>query len=512
MPWRAALCLLLALLSPLEPAGAQEVRVWRVGPFDFLRGPLPPVAPGVLDGLGTAAVCEPPAAPLDRALHDALTGHGAALSCGNAFVGLLSFPADDAGISGQPDTPLGPFEAIGDLIRGARREVLLANMIWDDGERAPGAVLARAVADLRADLRDHPERHPGGVTVRVLLGNSVRLDRLTDPTASLYSAARHLREAGVPLSGDPVPGWRLEVANYAYAYPHNHMKLLVVDGQDVLSGGYNVSWFHVPDSEPPGLGLSDLALHVRGPVARHAVAAFRDAWQHARPLVCARAPTADTLRADCPLGETTAPYPLVWPGPAEVAGPSRVYGLYRRAGEDGGDRALIALLGAARGTVDLLQSQVSGTLRCDLSLLTPGACPFPQEHLPVWQALIGAVVQRGVRVRMVLDYDPLLRVETLSFLGGVWAYLTPLGLADHVQARWSGEAGGLHTKAALIDDAMLEVGSPNLQFASFGPGGLSEYALATSDPQALALGRRLFDFEWNRSQPLELPAQLRPAR
>lgn len=123
-------------------------------------------------------------------------------------------------------------------------------MLWDDGPDAPGAGLARAVADLRRDLAAHPERHPRGLTVRLLLGNSIRLGDLLDPTANAYHAARHLLEAGVPLVGDTVPGWRLEIANYAYALPHSHVKLVVQDGETVLTGGFNVSLFHVPAQAP----------------------------------------------------------------------------------------------------------------------------------------------------------------------------------------------------------------------------------------------------------------------
>ena len=523
-PWRLLCAALLGLsgsvttsaqpvaqssASPLADLAGQTPAL-RIGDLEFLRGPQPPVSAGTLDGLDDMAPCPAPDSPLDRVLYGALRGHGAALSCGNALSGLISFPTDEAGISGQPDSPLGGFAALAGAIRGARSEVLLANMIWDDGQGSPGEALAGAIADLRRDLQLYPERHPQGVSVRVLLGNSVSLGNLLDPSASAYSAARHLLAAGVPLGADPLPGWRLEIANYRYAAPHSHVKLLVLDGQEVITGGFNVSWFHVPTSTPGGLGLSDLAMQVRGPVARHAVAAFRDSWQQSRPLECGANPQPRTLRADCPLGATTAPYPLIWPGPPPLSGASRVYGLYRRPGEDAADAALVALFGAATTDIDLLQSQVSGTPACTLSLLAPGGCPFPGEHLAVWQAAVRAVQERGVRVRMVLDYDPTLRLETLAFLGGLWAYLTPLGLQDHIQARWSGTVGGLHTKAALIDDAMLVVGSHNLQFASFGLQGLSEYSLATSDPQALGGGRRLFDFEWQRARPLELPYWLKP--
>ncbi|GHF31192.1 cardiolipin synthase [Deinococcus metalli] len=516
---RLALLLLILASGLAVPSGERsrtftalsstEVQTVQIGGLTFLRSPLPPVPAGELDGLGTAGPCPPPDAPLDRVLYDSLDGRGAALSCGNAFAGLLSFPQDEAGVTDQPPSPLGGFEAVAQTIRAARDEVLLSTMVWDDGAGSPGALLAGAVAELRRDLQLHPERHPHGVTVRLLLGNSVRFDRLTDPTASAYSAARHLLEAGVPLTGDPLPGWRLEIANYTYAYPHNHMKLLIVDRQEVLAGGNNVSWFHVPVTTPGGLGLRDLALRVRGPVARHAVAAFRDAWRHSRSLTCHGEPQPVDLHFACDLDATSTPFPLLWTGPPAPAGTARVYGLYRRAGEEDADAALVRLFGAASGEIDLLQAQVSGTPECTLSALAPGGCASAQTMLPVWNALLHAVETRGVRVRMVLDHDPVLQLETLALLGGLRARLAPLGLADRVQARWFGPAEGQHTKAILVDGRMLVVGSPNLQFASFGPGGLGEYALATSDPTATGLGARLFEFEWARAVPVTLPYWLR---
>lgn len=494
-----------------QRTAGEVAQTLEVGPLTFLRSPLPPMPDLELDGLGSAAPCLPPTAPLDRVLYDSLAGHGAALSCGNSFAGLLSFPQDEAGISEQPDSPLGGFEAVARTIRSARDEVLLSTMIWDDGAGSPGALLAVAVADLRRDVQQHPERHPHGVTVRILLGNSVRVDRLTDPTASAFSAAQHLLAAGVPVGSDDVPGWHLELANYTYAYPHNHMKLLVVDRQEVLAGGNNVSWFHVPVTTSGGLGLRDLALRVRGPVARNAVAAFRDAWRSSRALTCPDGAVPGATVDDCTLAATTSPFPLLWAGPPQVAGTARVYGLYRRPGEEDADGALARLLSAATSEIDLLQSQVSGTPACTLSLLAPGGCPAPHAMLPVWQAILTAVQERGVRVRLVLDHDPVLQLETLALLGGLRARLAPQGLADHIQARWFGPAEGQHTKMIVVDGKMLVVGSPNLQFASFGPGGMSEYALATSDPDATARARTLFGFEWNRAVPVVLPYWLRAA-
>ncbi|GGM07438.1 phospholipase D-like domain-containing protein [Deinococcus aerophilus] len=496
----------LAALNGLSTVGLGTGGLGAVGLGAGMPGTMAPAAPP----------CPEPAAPLDRVLYDHLRGQGAALSCGNAFRGLLHFPNDDSGGSGQRPDPMGGFATVAREIRAARREVLLANMLWDDGQEAPGALLAHAIADLRREVAAHPERFAQGLTVRLMFGNSVRLDSLLDPTSSVYSAARHLLQAGIPLSDDPVPGFHLELANYTYALPHSHLKLLVIDGEQVTAGGFNISWFHVPASTPGGLDLTDLALTLRGPVARQAAAAFRDSWGLSRQLSCRTGTAAATLRRDCDLNQgthdlnwATRGVPLPPAGAPAPAGTSRAYGLYTRNGYTDQDTALPALFAAAHSSIDLMQAQVSGTLSCSLSLLAPGGCPYPQQALPVWRAIVGAI-ERGVTVRLVLDYDPLLRAEPLALLAGIRAHLQPLGLQDRLQVRWSGTAGGMHTKAALVDGAMLTVGSHNLHFSSFGNSGLNEFTLATSDPGALRAGRQTFEFEWARGRPLELPAWLRP--
>lgn len=466
-----------------------------------LNLPAPDLAP--LDGLGLNA-CPPPAAPLDRLLYDRTAGEGAALSCGNRVEGLLHFPQADPAYSTQPHTPRGGFDALEAALRGTRRELLIANMVWDDGPNAPGAGMARAIAALRRDVAEHPGRHPDGLTVRVMLGNSVRLGDLLDPTASAYSAARHLLAAGVPLTGDTVPGWRLEIANYAYALPHNHVKLVVRDGETVLAGGFNVSFFHLPADAPGGLDLTDLGLWVRGPVARHAVASFRDGWDLSRRLTCRGEPTPNTLRRVCAFTWPTLPLPLAWSAPAPRAGEAHVYALYRRNGYTNADDAVVALFGAAQESIDLMQSQISGTLGCVGLLSREGGCS-PEWQLPVWRAIVRAIRERGVTLRLLLDYDPLLQAETLALLRGLQAELAPLGLADRVQARWYGTPGGLHSKAALIDGQMLTVGSQNLHHSAFGRLGLSEYTLATSDPGAITEYERMFAFEWARAGTIRPP-------
>ncbi|WP_288482033.1 phospholipase D-like domain-containing protein [uncultured Deinococcus sp.] len=502
------LLLLIAGLLPMRPGGGAWVLP---GGLTFLASPLPAPDRAALDGEALNA-CPPPAARLDRLLYERTRGEGAALSCGNEVLGLIHFPNPDAAYSDQPANPQGGFALVEAQLRAARREIVLANMLWEEGQDSPGAAVARTLAELRRDVQAHPERYPQGLTVRVLLGHSIRLDALTDPAANAFTAARQLLAAGIPLTGDTVLGWRLELADYRYAAPHQHAKLIVVDGQDVIAGGFNLSWMHLPATTrapdaPRGGGqdLTDLALRVRGPVARHALAAFADGWAHSDLLECRAAPTPQTVREVCTFsGRGTLP--LTWASPAAAPGDAHVYGLYRRSGYETQDDTVAELFGAADRRIDVMQSQVSGTLGCSLSLTLPGLCRFPEDQLPVWLSAVRAVRERGVTLRLLLDYDPLLQVEGISLLGSLRAALAPEGLAGHVQARWFAGAGGLHTKAALIDGEMLTVGSQNLHFSAFGPGGLSEYTLATSDAGTLRAFGRQFEYEWARAQPVTLPA------
>ena len=477
--------------------------------WTILRGTLPAPDADLLNGQGLNT-CPEPQAPLSRLLYQRTQGQGASLSCGNRVLGLIHFPNPDPSYSSQPASNLGGFAPLIGQILSAKREVLIANMLWDSGAQSPGAAIAAALAQMRLDLQAHPERYPDGLKVKIMLGHSIRLGNLTDPAANAYTAAAQLLAAGIPLGDDPVQGWHLELADYGYAMPHQHIKLIVVDRQDVSAGGYNVSWYHLPTTvrspdalQGGGQGLNDLALRVQGPVARHAVAAFRDGWLLSHTLICAAPPTPNTVRQVC--GFTAKPtFALEYAAPAPAAGNAHVYGLYRRSGYTEADDAITALFGAAQESIEVMQAQVSGTLRCSLTLVS-GECRFPNDHLSVWVAALHAVRERHVRLRLLLDYDPLLRWEGLALLASFRAALRPDGLQDLVEARWYKEPAGTHAKAALVDGQLLTVGSQNLHFSSFGPQGLAEYTLATDDAATIQEFQTQFAFEWARASAVKLP-------
>ena len=81
---------------------------------------------------------------------------------------------------------------------------------------------------------------------------------------------------------------------------------------------------------------------------------------------------------------------------AVTAGPDRAFMLYRRtAGEDFADRAHLALIGAARHSIDLMQSDFSPGLDCWFGYLNPDPCTL--DRLPVYfPALLSAMDEERV--------------------------------------------------------------------------------------------------------------------
>ncbi|MBI0445519.1 MULTISPECIES: phospholipase D-like domain-containing protein [Deinococcus] len=462
---------LLALLLTLGGlAGASEVPIG--------LGGVPPTASLNPSGLS----CARPTDPLELALWRVTAEGGRPdRSCGNAFVGFLRTPRTAT----QPDA----FGVTADQIRGARAEVLLASMEWHAGEGNPGWTFAQAVRDLYLKVRANPAAYPQGMTVRVALGGFPDFKRPDGATQPL-ELVRDLTQLGVPLN-DPAAGWRLGVANYRY-FPHSHVKLHVIDGQDVTVAGYNYTGWHLPDTEPGGKSLHDLGLRMRGPAAQDGVAVFDDLWRNAQQVRCPEGTPAPEVARRCTLGP---PDPPSHPDAARVltpTGEARAFLLYRRPGFDQADRTLLALFGAARRSLDLMQAQVSPSLKCWYAYLNPDDCPVG-EWPAYFRALLEAM-ERGVKVRaLMVDYGTD-RAANRSGVALLRLEARRRGLEDRFEPRYV--TFNLHTKAMTVDDRMVVAGSMNLHFSSWGPLGLNEAMLATTDPQAVTEQRASFEDVW----------------
>ncbi|WP_216317876.1 phospholipase D-like domain-containing protein [Deinococcus aestuarii] len=429
-----------------------------------------------------ALTCPVPTDPLELALWRVTTEGGRAdHSCGNAFAGFLRTPR----VNGQPDA----FDVTAEQIRQARSEVLLANMEWHAGEERPGWTFAQAARSLYGRVRANPAAYPQGMTVKVALGGFPDLGREDGATQAL-ELVRDLTRLGVPLN-DARVGWRLDVANYRY-FPHSHVKLHVIDGQDLTVSGYNFTVWHLPGTERGGRDLHDLGLRMRGPVAQDGVAVFDDLWRNSRQVRCPENVAADEVARRCFVGE---PGPPTHPDAArslEVAGDSRAFMLYRRPGFDQADRAQVALIGAARQNIDLMQAEFSPSLGCWSAYLQPQDCPVGR-----WPVYLGAVLhamERGVRVRaLMVDYG-IDRVPNRSGVALLRLEARRRGIEDRFEARYV--TFGMHTKAYTVDDRMVLAGSMNFHFSAWGSLGLNEAMLATTDAGAVAEQRARFEDMW----------------
>lgn len=524
-PLSFALCGALLGLLLAAPARADSLPpspfVWRFTPLS---------APKDLNRyLPADHQCPVPATPLGQQLARDTAPAGGQLGCGNLIGPLIYFPQEDGPFGGvQPASPHGGFDVLAADIRAAKQEVLLANMFWDDGPDYPGRLLLGAVAELRRNVAAHPEQYPRGMVVRLSLGDAIGKGGLNlNPLGSLTELLQSLLAAGLPLPGQPdsVPGFRLEVGNWPYLMPHSHAKLLVIDGETAVVGGYNITAQHLPPAHPSGKSQNehDLALTLRGPAARQVAAAFDDIWENSRSVTCTlrqlktgpdfycpprgmnHASTHTWLADPMPQAD---PQPQANPQTAAQEGGGWVFPIYRRSGFYSGDAAITTLLGAADSHLDLMQSQVSGTFACTLTWGAPGGCTFPKDALPMWKAVLDSIVQRHVHVRLLIDQDTgSFVIETYMFIRAMQDYLKAQGLSEYFEVRFFGD-GRQHTKVILVDDQMAELGSYNLHYSSQGALGLNEYGVATDDPATLKALRAQFEYEWPKGRPVVLPKKL----
>lgn len=73
-----------------------------------------------------------------------------------------------------------------------------------------------------------------------------------------------------------------------------------------------------------------------------------------------------------------------------------------------------------------------------------------------------------------------------------------------LQKAGGAENGRLHAKSGLIDDTLLIIGSQNYQYSAWGKGGgLGENNITTSDPDAIAEYKALFETKWEESIPVQ---------
>ncbi len=117
------------------------------------------------------------------------------------------------------------------------------------------------------------------------------------------------------------------------------------------------------------------------------------------------------------------------------------------------------------------------------------------------RALVDTVEQNRIPVRILVTDVNMNGIENAVAIRVLQDELARRGLEGYVEIRYFD--GRMHTKALLVDQELLIVGSQNFHYSAYGDAGLAEYNLATEDPKAISEFQRTFDYYWESATPVE---------
>jgi cardiolipin synthase len=117
------------------------------------------------------------------------------------------------------------------------------------------------------------------------------------------------------------------------------------------------------------------------------------------------------------------------------------------------------------------------------------------------KAIMTSVEQNQAKVRVLVEKINSNGMENRIAAKEFTRELKDRGLDKYVEIRFF--EGRMHSKAFLIDNEMLFVGSQNFHYSAWGEGGLAEYNVATDDPRAITTFKSLFDYYWETGIPWE---------
>ena len=426
--------------------------------------------------------------------------------CRNQFDRIIYTPNPEAEYSDQQITPNGGFDQVSALIEEAQYEALFNVMQYVETKTlpSPGSLLSGSVGKLYQQVKANPEDYPRGMTVRILLGNYPVFSDFTWGS-QIIEVVKDLKAAGVEKMVDPEIGWRVEVANYPGVYPHSHNKMFVVDGKLAGSLGFNYNYIHFAKDHPSGEGdnLFDLGMSVVGPVAQDVITHYDDMWNGADQIHCEDLTLPDGQWQDtCQEVKATSDHvPEVLRAYLPPDGDSNAFSLYRTKEFSEADDFVAASLAASTESIDLITANFSLDLHCIIQLLSPGFCTL-DDSMPYLDSILDAVEKNHTHVRVIMENANSYGLENRVTAMVIYPELVRLGLEDLVELRFFN--GRTHSKSALIDDALLIIGSQNFQYSAWGKGGgLGENMITTSDPQAIAEFKRLFETKWQEAIPVE---------
>jgi phosphatidylserine/phosphatidylglycerophosphate/cardiolipin synthase-like enzyme len=272
-----------------------------------------------------------------------------------------------------------------------------------------------------------------------------------------------------------------------------------------MGAGFNYGWLHYPREHPSNKGdnLTDLGLIVQGPVAQDALAAYDDLWEGGNQVYCAdlSSGTPETWQATCDhLKASVSHLPEVMKI-APQGEESNSFSLFRNYNNKVGDQAIAAALANAQETLDIFEVNFSLELICMLDLLNDNICDY-DNRLAYLESIMNAVEQNDVRVRVMVEKSGSNGLENQVTFKEFQRELERRGLEDNVELRWFKDR--MHTKAVLIDNELVIVGSQNFHYSAWGEKGLAEYNVVSDDPRAVETFQDMFEYYWEIAIPFEL--------
>ncbi len=427
--------------------------------------------------------------------------------CQNQFDQIIFTPNPTSPDNTAPKSEHGAFDRVAELVEEAEYEVLFVTMQWDAPSAdttSPGDTLAQAVNTLYEKVKANPEAYPRGMTVRIMLGNIPDL-AIFEPTSQITHLMQDLHDAGLRKMVDDEIGWRLELANYGGIWPHAHSKFVVVDGKVSVAAGFNYSYLHLDKDHPSGQGLdmTDLGIQITGPMAQSVMAAYDDLWTGSDHYTCSRFPP---------------PIPYFWflwckSNPAQADHTPEVMRFYATDGDTNAfalhhtmrflesDEAILAAILGADETIDLYEVNFSLDLICIIATLVKGACDRGGLAPPYMQALLTAIVKNDVHIRVIGETSAMNGLENRIALNWLENELEQQGKTENLEFRFFN--GKMHDKGALIDEELLIIGSQNFHWSAWDTPSLTEYNIATDDPEAVDGFLKEFEYQWERGIPWE---------
>ena len=421
--------------------------------------------------------------------------------CQNQYEQLMVTPNPTAPDSDAPQSSHGAFDRVAELVETAEYEVLFTTMQWDkpSDTRSPGDTLAEAVFNLYEKVKANPEAYPRGMTVRIMLGNVPDL-AIFEPTNQITSMMQDMHDAGLREMVNEEIGWRLELANYAGAWPHAHSKFVVVDGKTAVAVGFNYSYLHLDKDHPSGLGLdmNDLGIQITGPLAQSVMAAYDDLWSGSDHYSCSRFPPLIPLFWFLWCGEN----PAVADHTPEVMrfyatdGDTNAFSLHHTMRYLESDEAIFGAINAAQESINLYEVNFSLDTVCVVITLLTGSCNIGELAPPYMQALADAAIERDVQIRVLAEATAMNGLENRMAFNWLRNELETYGKTDNVKFKFYN--GKMHDKSALIDNELLIIGSQNFHWSAWGTPSLTEYNIATDDREAVADFSSEFEHQWQK--------------